>query len=92
MPHSTATIESDAERLAPAERPAGDVGRERRHGARRRQGQTEGDGDEQDADLGDAERQGVAVLQHGEDAERDDESGGPPGPRQPPRPREHQAR
>ena len=77
----------DAERLAPPERPAGDVGRERRHGAGRGQGEAERDRHEQDADLGHPQRKGVAVLQHGEDAEHDDQPGGAARPRQPPRPR-----
>ena len=80
MPAQHGGDREDTERLAPAERPAGDVGGERRHGARRRDGQPEGDRHEQDADLGHPERQGVAVLQHGEDTERDDESGGPRRP------------
>ena len=89
-PTTTAAMAEQPERLAPPERAPGDVVAERGDRGRRRDRQAEADRRQQDADLGDPERQRVAVLQHGEAEEHDDEAGGARRPRQAPRPGDEQ--
>ena len=65
-PTTTAAIDEQAERLPPAERAPGDVGAERGTAAAADERQAQRDGHQQHADVGHRERQGVAVLEHGQ--------------------------